>query len=175
MPYNNIHFLTDEKIDQFNINEHDMTGQTYLILCDLAYPSEIKTVSRYLPFCPSKTTVVSRIENAHHETEQVQVDLTDKCEVLLADFNLKNYLSLGMQLKKIHRIVAFETKIQFEPFKVALLTARETAPTNFLQRLMKKIGVYCVGVFGQKLELESLQFFATKRKRQQDYYQAATL
>ena len=118
-PYNRFEWLKNvDEFDVMSINEKNLTG--YFLVVDLEYPDELHKLHNGYPLAPEKLAVSSDILSKYCEK------IADKYEIKVGDVkklipnlgkktnyvvnyrNLQLYLSLGMKLTKIHRVLEFK-------------------------------------------------------------------
>ena len=104
--------------DVISISENSPIG--YFLKVDLEYPDESHKLHNDYPLAPEKLTVSSDMLSKHRK------EIADKYEIKVGDVkklipnlgnktnyvvhykNLQLYLSLGMKLTKIHRVIKFK-------------------------------------------------------------------
>ena len=121
LPVSNFKFLTEKGINNFDldfISENSQTG--YILECDLKYSKELLELHNDYPLCPEKIKVnsdmlskcCSDIANKHGievgGVRKLIPNLGDKVKYVVHYKNLQYYLSLGMKLVKIHKILKFK-------------------------------------------------------------------
>ena len=114
-------FLTKEEINNLNL---DYIAENSLIGCilevDLVYCKELHDIHSDYPLCPEKIEVSSDMLSKYCKdiadwygievggVKNLIPNLGDKVKYVVHYENLKYYLSLGMKLVKIHRILCFK-------------------------------------------------------------------
>ena len=108
---------TDE-FDVMSINEKSDIG--YLLEVDLEYPKELHELHNDYPLAPEKRAVSSDMLSKYckniadkygikvGDVKKLIPNLTNKTKHVLYYRNLQMYLSLGMKLTKIHRVLIFK-------------------------------------------------------------------
>ena len=107
-----------DELDVMSINEKSDVG--YILEVDLEYPKELHELHNDYPFAPEKLTVTNDIFSNYYKSIADKYDikvgdikksisnLGNKNKYLLHYKNLQLYLSLGMKLTKIHRVLQFK-------------------------------------------------------------------
>jgi hypothetical protein len=121
-----------------------------LIECDLHYPKHLHKLHANLPLAPELLEVnfanlAPFVQDAIESTEGVRkykdVKLMstfhDKIEYVCHIRNLQLYLSLGLVLKKVHRILEFNQDYVLKPYIEQTTKARQNAVSKFEKDLFK--------------------------------------
>ena len=121
LPVSDFKFLTEKKINNFDLDSVTENSQTgYILECDLKYPKELHELHNDYPLCPEKIEVNSDMlskycsDIAHKYGTKVGgvrkliPNLGEKVKYVVHYKNLQYYLSLGMKLVKIHEILKFK-------------------------------------------------------------------
>ncbi|XP_044011957.1 uncharacterized protein LOC122854947 [Aphidius gifuensis] len=132
-------------VENFDINSLQSIGDDaewgYILETDLDYPVELHDEYRDLPLAPER---------------QIPPLTTSKCPKLLATLypkekyvihyrNLKQYVSLGMKIKKVHRVLKFKQRAWLKPF-IDLNTELRTKATSLsAKNLFKSLINICFG------------------------------
>lgn len=95
-------------ISKFEINNPNNKNHGYLFEVDLEYPRDLWKSYNDYPLVPEKI----KIDNV----EKLAGNLYPKFHYVLHYRNLKQYLSLGMKLKKVHRGISFYQSRWMEPY-----------------------------------------------------------
>ena len=118
LPYGEFKWLKNiEKFNIMSINDKSPIG--YLLEVDLEYPEELNELHKDFPLAPEKLTVSNdmlskycknigyRYEIKVGNLEKLVPNLGNKTNYVVHYRNLQLYLSLGMKLTKIHRVLKF--------------------------------------------------------------------
>ena len=148
LPYEKFEWL--ENIDGFNvmtINEKSDIG--YILEVDLEYPKELHELHNDYPLVPEKLAVSSDMlskycKNIANEYD-IKVDdvkklipnLGNKTKYVLYYRNLKMYLSLGMKLTKIHRVLKFKQSDWMKKYIDFNTEKRKNAANDFKKDFFK--------------------------------------
>ena len=119
LPYTELEWLKNvDSFDVLSINKKSDVG--YILEVDLKYPDELHALHNDYPLAPEKLTVTNDILSNYCKR------IADKYEIKVGDIkklipnlgnknkyvfhykNLQLYLSLGMKLTKIHRVLQFK-------------------------------------------------------------------
>ena len=118
LPYEKFEWLKNvDKFDVMSINEKRLIG--YLLEVSLEYPDKLHELNNDYPLAPEKLAVSSDMLSKYckeiadkYEIKVVNVkiiqNLGNKTNYVVHYRNLQLYLSLGMKLTKIHRVLKFE-------------------------------------------------------------------
>ena len=161
LPYKNFHWLNDEQIATFNIHNTPKT-YGYFLEVDLEYPSNLHDAHNDFPLACEKRSV--KLHDLSPFSQSLANELGLKklvgCEKLLPNLfkkekyivyykNLKDYLKLGLQLKQIHKILAFKEKAWLRPYILYNTKRRMGAIDSFEKELFK---LMINAVYGKFLE-----------------------
>ena len=121
-------FIWVKSIDKFDIMSiSDKSPIGYFLEVDLEYPDELHELHNDFPLAPEKIAVFSDMLSKYYEKiadeYEIKVDdakklisnLGNKTNYVVHYRNLQLYLSLGMKLTKIHRVLKFK---QFDWMKI---------------------------------------------------------
>ena len=113
--------MSKKEIDDFDLNlvkENSSTG--YILEVDLEYPSELHDLHNDYPLAPEKLEIIQSMLSKYFsdiaDKYGIKIDGVNKLipnlrnkEKYVAHYkNLQLYLSLGIKLSKIHRILKFK-------------------------------------------------------------------
>jgi len=150
LPYKDFRWLDQREIDEFDLTQDFDGKKGYYVECDLHYPKRLHKQHANFPVAAEMLEV--NYENLSAYSKQA-VLLTEgkktyKDVKLMSTFHdrlnyvchikcLVLYLSLGLQLIKIHRILEFSQKKVFAPYIKKTTKARQSATTKFEMDLFK--------------------------------------
>lgn len=153
LPISNFKWLTEKifyKIDWKNIETEGNKG--YILEVDLSYPKHLHTEHDNFPLAPQNIELsyenlspyakkALNLCSGSKKFTDVKLSSTfyDRRNYIIHFKNLKLYLSLGMQLKKIHRVVEFTQKNFIAPFISKCTLERQQALSKFEQDQFKKL------------------------------------
>ena len=114
LPYSGFKWVKLETLSELE------EGKGYFLEVDLEYPKELHEAHNDYPLAPERLAVKKKWlseyqtdlleNNSMINTEQLVPNLMDKEKYVIHHKNLQLYLSLGMKLKKIHRVLEFNEK-----------------------------------------------------------------
>jgi hypothetical protein len=157
-------------------------GKGHILEVDLEYPQKIQKHHNDYPLAPERMTV-KKDWLSDYQTELVESDnmaeklvpnLMDKEEYVIHYKNLELYLSLGMKLKKIHRILEFNEKPLMEPYirmntelrRKANLRLRKTSINSVfgktMENLRKRVDIKIVRTDGSDKEKQQIRKIIAK-------------
>lgn len=122
----------------------------YVLEVDLEYPESLHTTHSDYPLAPERKTVpnnklspysqelIEKFKLPLKPTEKLVPNLLNKTHYIVHYRNLKLYLSQGMKLTNIHRMIQFRQEPWLASY-IILNTQLRTAATNSFQRLFYKL------------------------------------
>ncbi|MDP2750688.1 MAG: hypothetical protein Q8O89_07705, partial [Nanoarchaeota archaeon] len=113
--------MTEEEIQNFDINS-DLDGDYgYIVECDLSYPKKLHKLHNAFPLAPevlevnhvdlspfAKSALLSSINQTQYKDVKLLTHFGDRINYVVQAKNLKHYLDLGMNLTKIHKIITYK-------------------------------------------------------------------
>ena len=152
--------MTEAELINFDVHQ-DLDGEKgYFIECDLHYPSRLHDRHSNSPLAPEILEV--RYENffpyvkmAIQKTEgwkkykdvKLMSTFHDKLNYVTQSRNLQLYLSLGLELLKVHRILEFSQDYILKPYIEMTTAARKKSSSKFEMDLFKKLVKNCFTTF----------------------------
>ena len=128
LPKKNFHWKrvmpTEEQI--MKMKPHSKKG--WILEVDLEYPAHLHDAHNDYPLAPEKTVIKPEQMSEYQRrlmadlkidapsTEKLVLTLEDKEKYVVHYKNLKFYLSQGMRLKKVHRVLEFDQEPWMEPY-----------------------------------------------------------
>lgn len=153
LPYSEFCWLTEPEITQIdwkNIETEKDFG--YLLEVDLHYPKKLHTKHSNFPLAPenilveyenlspfSKKSLFRSTKNKKFSDCKLSSTFHDRKNYVLHFKNLKLYLSLGLKLLNVHRVLRFRQKKFIAPFIEMCTRERQKAKTKFEQDQFKKV------------------------------------
>lgn len=179
LPLKNFRFLDEEEIGALDIKSVPKNNERgYILEVDLAYPAYLHNKHNDFPLAPEKRKISPAQWSVWLRTAAHVYNLKEKSgvEKLMSTFYEKKryvvhyvvlqlYLKLGMQLKRVHRILAFTQSPWIKDFIDFNTAQRKSARSKFEQDLFKLLSN---SVFGKLLEdaKKRIDFrLVTKKKR----------
>ena len=157
LPMRDFGFLDDAELSIFDVDDIDVDNDTgYLIECTLDYPPDTHDQHKDLPLAPEKRRVYDHefspfARRLRHElngdkspmpkAEKLLTTLTGKHHYVLHIRNLKLYLSLGMRLKAVHKVLSFHQESWLSPYITFNTAKRAKAKTPFERDFYKTLNV----------------------------------
>ena len=161
LPVGNYRWLTKDEISAIrldHLNESDNTG--YMLEVDLDYPKSLHVHHNSFPLAPEKITVtaemmsdysINSFKKFHNtnppKTTRLTATLNPRKKYVVHYMTLKTYLSLGMILKKIHRVLAFKQEPFMTEFIDFCTEKRVQSQSDFKKRIWKLFVNSCFGKF----------------------------
>ena len=121
LPVSDFKFLSNREINNFDLNSISQNSSIgYILEVDLEYCKELYDLHSDYPLCPEKIEVsydmlskyCSDIANKYDikvgGVKNFFLNLGDKVKYVVHYENLKYYLSLGIKLVKIHKMLSFK-------------------------------------------------------------------
>ncbi len=113
---------------------------------DLEYPKELHDLHNEYPLAPEKLTI--------GKVDKLIPNLNDKTKYVLHHKNLKQYLSQGLRLTKIHKGVTFEEKNFMKKYIDLNTDMRTKGTTDFEKDFYKLMNNSVFGKLWKTLEIE---------------------
>lgn len=142
MPYANFKWIEDvDSIDVMKISDDSETG--LILEVDLEYPQQLHDAHADYPLAPEQ-----RIPPGSKE-KKLLLTLFHKRNYVLHYRNLKQYLSLGIRLQKIHRAISFSQSKWLKSYIDLNTDMRTKAENDFEKEFFKLMNN---SVFGKTME-----------------------
>lgn len=153
LPYNSFRWMTETEIKDFSVLTVDTNGEFgYIVECDLHYPKKLHRAHSNFPLAPellevgyenlspyAKAAIQFSTGRKSYKDVKLMSTFHDKTEYVTHIKNLVLYISLGMELKKIHRILQFRQEEIFKPYIMKTTEARHSSKTKFDMDFFKKL------------------------------------
>ena len=162
LPTGNFKWLSQKKIEKTNLGKYTDNNNKGLILeVDLEYPQELHNLHNDFPLGPEKIKVAKDMLSDYCKkiAEKFNISsglvhkliptLNDKEKYILHYRNLQLYLSLGLKLKKIHRVLEFDQSPWLKQYIDFNTQKRTFAKNNFEKDFFKLMNN---SVFGKTME-----------------------
>lgn len=163
MPVSNFTWCDQSEINEFNvmsIGNLSMTG--YILEVDLEYPEHLHRLHDAYPLAPETTFIeyanlspyAQKIHkqfanNTLFKAKRLMSTLNNKLNYVVHYRNLQLYVSLGMKIKKVHRILKFEQQAFLQKY-IGLCTEKRVAAKSDFEKKMYKL--FANSVFGKFCE-----------------------
>ena len=123
LPMKNFKWISPDEIDILQVPRDNRLG--YILEVCLEYPKELHDKHNLYPLAPEHVEVVddmlSPFQRAHFPSIRGSIrklipNLNNKEKYVIHYQNLQLYVSLGMKIKKIHRVIQFEQSAWMKPY-----------------------------------------------------------
>ncbi|XP_033753110.1 uncharacterized protein LOC117336607 [Pecten maximus] len=171
LPTHDFVWLTDSEKDMLDITiVTDDANRGYILEVDLEYPTELHDLHNEYPLAPERVTVekdelsdysktlfreLAQCGNPHdcldhyNSAQKLVPNLRNKVKYVVHYRNLKQYLSLGMKLTKVHRVLTFEQAPWLKTYIDYNTEKRKQSRNNFEKDFYKLMNN---SVFGKTME-----------------------
>ena len=156
LPYSDFKWKTRNKDGKFDKRQK---GNGWILEVDLEYPKHLHKLHNDYPLAPEKLAVKEEwlssyqtdlLENKSMiNITKLVPNLMDKKKYVVHYKTLQLYLSLGMKVKKVHRILEFNEKPWMEPYIRLNTELRKKAKSAFEKKFYKLMNN---SVFGKTME-----------------------
>lgn len=146
LPERDFSWMTPQDIVNFEVVQiSDDSDIGYVLEVDLEYPKHLHSLHNDLPFCPELIVP----PNSKFQDAKLIPNLCDKTKYVIHYRNLKQCLSAGLRLKKIHRILRFKQSPWLRPYVDMNTDLRNNANNAFEKDTFKLV---VNSVFGKTME-----------------------
>ena len=144
LPVGGFKWMTNKEIENLFNNQivQEWEKTPCILEVDLIYPEELHDLHNDYPLCPE------RVE-CERGVKKLIPNLRDKNNYVVHYKTLMQYLSLGMELKKIHRGIKFNEEAFLKPYIDANVKLRTQAKNDFEKDFFKLMNN---SVFGKTIE-----------------------
>ena len=162
LPTGNFKWLTPKQIENINLGKYTDDSKKGLILeVDFEYPQELHDLHNDYPLGPEKVKVTQDMLSDYCKkiadkfnissglVHKLIPTLNDKEKYVLHYRNLQLYLSLGLKLKKVHRVLEFEQSPWLKQYIDFNTQKRTNAKNSFEKDFFKLMNN---SVFGKTME-----------------------
>ena len=160
LPYSEFEWLENvDKLDVISINEKSEIG--YFPEVDLEYPNELHKLHNNYTLAPEKLVVTNDMLSKYcksiadnydikvADVKKLIPNLGNKTKYVLHYRNLRLYLSLGMKLTKIHRVLKFKQSDWMKNY-IDFNTEKRKNATNDFEKDFFKLMIN--SVYGKTME-----------------------
>ncbi len=149
--------LTDDDIMKLDANG----DKGYFFEVDLEYPKELHNLHNNYPLAPEKMIVDNdmlspfslgmkdKLNISDDNTSKLVCSLSDKKNYVLHIKNLQLYISLGLKVKKVHKVLSFSQKAWLKKYIDFNTNQRKNAKNDFEKDFYKLMNN---SVFGKTME-----------------------
>ena len=144
MPYKNFEWVNIENTpveEVLSRTQEDREDLGYILEVDLEYPSELHNLHNDYPLAPEPMKI--------NKVNKLVPNLRNKTKYVLHHRNLGLYLSLGLRVTKIHRVISFNQSRWLAPYIALNTDLRTNAKNNFEKDFFKLMNN---SVFGKTME-----------------------
>lgn len=163
LPTSDFRWLPDDEIVQLNVHEIDDEGELgYILEVDLNYPENLHGTHNCYPLAPERIKInkdmLSAFSRALNENLNICTtgnvtklvpNLMKKEKYVIHYRNLKQYIRLGLQLNKVHRVLEFKQTKWLKPYIEFNTEKRKHARNDFEKDFFKLMNN---AVFGKTME-----------------------
>ena len=157
LPTGNFEWVSTDESTIRNLPPDSPTG--CILEVDLEYPDELHDMHNDYPLAPESMVVQDEWLSPYQKqilgtqklppVRKLVLNLRSKTKYVVHYRNLQLYLSLGLRLKKIHRVLAFDQSPWMEPYIRMNTELRKQATSDFEKDLYKLMNN---SVFGKTME-----------------------
>jgi len=162
LPTHDFQWLSEEDIRHLDVDAVPDCGETgYVFEVDLEYPNELHDLHNDYPLAPEPFDIQPDMLSAYQKALQEKLNLKatgcnklvpnlyDKKGYVVHYHNLKLYLSLGLRLTKVHRVLSFKQSPWLKPYIDFNTNMRKEAKNEFEKDFFKLMNN---AVFGKTME-----------------------
>ena len=162
LPYSDFRWLTDHEIDNLDVVNFDADVDNGMILeVDLHYPQHLHDDHADYPLAPEKLNITKDMLSNHakkfidnekfqfSKQERLAPNLYDKEKYIVHIKSLQQYLSLGLILTKVHRVISFHQKPWLKPYIDFNTEKRQKATSDHEKNFYKLL---INSIFGKMME-----------------------
>jgi hypothetical protein len=162
LPTGGFRWLNDQEISQLDVTKLEPDSEIgYALEVDFEYPEELHDEHNDLPLAPERCKVppawlssyqrklMNDLKYSAANVPKLVPNLNDKKHYIVHYRNLQLYLSLGLKIKKIHRVLAFNQSAWMRPYIELNTKLRQAAKSDFEKDFFKLMNN---SVFGKTME-----------------------
>ena len=152
MPIGDYRWLTQDEIDAKDWTKFsDDTDTGYILSVDLDYPEPLHLAHNSLPLAPHRMVItendlspfakkcLSELKGGavKHKSEKLVSSFLPRREYVVHSANLSLYLSLGLKLRKIHKVLSYTQSTFLQTYISYCTSKRASSHSEFRKRLFK--------------------------------------
>jgi len=166
LPVAEFTWMSDDFVSNFTtewlLDTDDFSEYGYIFLVDLDYPEELHETHDEYPLMPEKTSVklselskyqIALLDNLNikysEKTKKLIPNLGPKTEYVVHYRNLKYYVSKGIKIQKVHKILRFVQSAWLKDYVLFNARLRREAMSEFEKNLYKFM---VNSIFGKSME-----------------------
>ncbi|XP_049813159.1 uncharacterized protein LOC126260029 [Schistocerca nitens] len=136
LPVGKFKWLNEDQVHAFDVTSvSDEADVGYILEVDLKHPKHCHALHQDLPLCPEKMKSPKSNSKA---PPRLMCALYNKSRYVIHYRNLKQCLSLGLEVIKIHRILSFSQKAWMKPY-IEINTMKRAKATNDFEKNFFKL------------------------------------
>ena len=108
LPVNGFKWVNNEINEEFIKNYDENSDKGYILEVDVKYPKKLHSLHSHLPFLPKRMKI--------NKCKKFVCNLRNKKKYVVHIKSLKQALSHGLKLKKVHRIIEFNQEAWLKPY-----------------------------------------------------------
>jgi len=152
LPLNQFKWLSEEEVRAFDFTQDFDGDYGYFVECDLKYPKHLHEPHSNLPLAPeilevhydnlsryAQLALLQTEGSKNYKDTKLMSTFHDRLGYVLHIKNLKLYLELGLELKRVHRILKFRQDYVLKSYVEMTTAARKTSTSTFESNLFKKL------------------------------------
>ena len=163
LPTHDFRWLSQEDIHKLDVTAvADDAQEGYILECDIIYPTHLHDRHNDYPLAPESQTIdsnlispyarelASKIGQSHvGGTRKLVNNLQDKTRYVVHYQNLKLYMRLGLEVTKVHKVLAFKQSPWMQPYINFNTQKRAQSQNDFEKSFWKLMNN---AVFGKTME-----------------------
>ncbi len=165
LPHSKFKWLSEDEYKSINWSKtNDESDIGYILEVDLKYPKNLHEIHKDYPLAPQKLKIFNNKLSSYQSktlnlmetfnykrtpSEKLLLTLYDKEKYIVHYRNLKLYMRLGLELKKIHRVLSFNQSAWLRPYIEYNTELRKNSKSDFEKDLIKLLNN---AVFGKSIE-----------------------
>lgn len=160
LPHDNFEWVESScELIKYILALRDHRSEGYILEVDLEYPRELHDLHNDYPLAPEKVKIITEHLSPYAinilnggkfiSSTKLVPNLNTKFNYVIYHRNLQLYLSLGLKLKKVHKVLKFNQKSWLQPYIEFNTNQRENARSSFEKDFFKLLNN---SVYGKTME-----------------------